>query len=289
MASTAKKGLTLRYSVECAQNNFIGDANKIRQILSNLVSNAIKFTDKGVIEVNVDLQNNPRDKRKWIRFKIRDTGPGVPIERQHLLFQNFSQVEGSNDRKFGGTGLGLSISKMLSQLMGGNIQFDSDYKQGAQFILDLPLIEALSVKESKEAKEELDNNVSANPLILVVDDHPTNRKIIEVLFKKNNMNFIMADSGAMALNIIQEKKPQLVFMDIQMPEMDGLETTRKLRSLNNKEFAKIPIIAMTANALKGDRERFIDCGMNDYISKPFTENDLLAIYEKWVKSSVLNK
>ncbi|MBS1984781.1 MAG: response regulator [Bdellovibrionales bacterium] len=276
-AGAQKKGLELRIASPPEAKTFTGDAGRIRQILTNLVSNGLKFTERGYIEIRATYltDGDPR-----LHFAVTDTGPGIPEDKQHLLFQNFSQIDGADNRKHGGTGLGLSISKTLTQLMGGRISVESQLGKGATFHVEIPT-KCLD-HHPQLAQEMAANEVCPLPSkrILVVDDHPINRRIIEFILKKQKVDFVLAESGEQAIDILKEQPIALVFMDIQMPGMDGIETTQKIRAGNSPP-EKLPIVAMTANALKGDRERFLAAGMQDYISKPFKEDDLMNLIRKW--------
>lgn len=288
LAGAQKKGLELKLINHCTSDNYEGDAHKIRQILNNLVSNALKFTERGYIEISASSSAKQGEKN-CILFKVKDTGPGIPEDKQKLLFQRFSQLDGANNRKVGGTGLGLAISKSLSELLGGEIGVTPNPSQGTEFWVQIPVLTPIEAKAFAQA----DTVGASCPLrklkILVVDDHPINRKIIEVIFKKNNFNFLLASSGKEAIDIVLKEKIDLVFMDIQMPEMDGLETTRRIRKLYSSLQVNLPIIAMTANAINGDKERFMAVGMQDYISKPFTETEVLELINKWRKIYENNK
>ncbi|MEA3352911.1 MAG: ATP-binding protein [Campylobacterota bacterium] len=262
------------------QNNiYYGDPVRIGQILVNLVNNAIKFTHKGSIEVHIeDLPNN------IVRFTVKDTGIGITKENQEKLFESFSQADGSTTRKYGGTGLGLSISKQLVELMDGTIKINSTPNKGSEFSFDISLPKGSkeNIFDDKSSLKTLQSSISSikESNILLVEDNSTNQEIIHSLLETSNIKIDDAYDGVMALQIYQSNpyKYDLIIMDIQMPLMDGYEATREIRKLNKK----IPIIALSANALSSEKEASIDAGMNEHLNKPVNIEQLYTMLLKYL-------
>lgn len=269
----SKKGLVVegRFS-EDLPVLVMGDPTRIRQILMNLVNNAIKFTPFGKVSVKVSKHSN------MVRFEIQDTGIGIDSYALSKMFQPFSQADASTTRKFGGTGLGLSICHQLVTLMGGLIGVKSELGVGSLFWFELPLAEASENEGVKKIKVMAEVE-SAKMRILIAEDNAVNAMIARVLLEKAGHLVDLAINGKEALDALLKRKYDIVIMDCQMPVMDGFEATRAIRS--SKEIWKdIPIIAMTANAMAGDRERCLEAGMSDYISKPVKKDDLLRIIKR---------
>ncbi len=272
---TAPRGLTLRHHVESdVPALIIGDAFRVRQILVNLVANAFKFTERG--EVVIAASRLPEKKPKTpeiLRLTIRDTGIGIPPERQDRLFQAFSQIDASTTRKYGGTGLGLAITHRLVSILGGEIRVESALGQGSEFRVDLPLVAApphSSHAGTRPVTEiPLDSGFAQQvPLrLLLVEDNPVNQRVATLLLQKLGYSPAFALNGAEALAAISRETFDAVLLDVQMPVMDGLECARRLRA-EYPETKRPWIIAMTANALEGDRESCLAAGMDDYTSKP---------------------
>jgi signal transduction histidine kinase/ActR/RegA family two-component response regulator len=279
-SSAEQRGIELKYIGPNLDTEVYGDFNKLRQVISNLISNSLKFTTEGMVTIDLTIPQLQADGSLSVEFCIKDTGPGIPKNKVGLLFQNFSQIDGGDNRKQGGTGLGLAISKSLTQLMNGKIWAVEKEPPGAEFRVFIPLKPAQTTLKSQPENSEVPA-VFQKLNILVVDDNATNRKIVEILSKKNGFLIQSADSGQTAITKAHTENFDLILMDIQMPEMDGIQTTRKLRGLKLSWVKEVPIVALTANALKGDKERFIDAGLNDYLSKPFTEGAFLETIRKW--------
>lgn len=262
---------------------FKGDPLRIRQVLLNLLSNAIKFSFQGKIQLCLIVQD--KGSRELVRFEVADRGIGISIEKQSQLFQPFFQADLSTSRRFGGSGLGLSICKNLVQLMGGRIGMQSEFGQGSTFWFELELEKSSLSRIRKNSPETLDSKFSKalRGKVLVVEDNAINQKVILSFLKKMDLETLAAESGTKAIEILQNEKCDLILMDCQMPGMDGYETTRNIRrdsyGINNP---KIPIIALTANAIKGDREKCLAVGMNDYLSKPLTYSQLESCLRLWL-------
>ena len=259
------------------------DGGRLRQVLFNLIDNAIKFTGSGDVVVQVDGRTRD-DERIELRFTVRDSGIGLTAEQRSNLFRPFSQADSTTTRKYGGTGLGLSISKQLVELMGGEMGLDSAPDEGSTFWFTI-------VGERGETSDKRDDLFSdARPpspdapgasrlRILVAEDNHINQKVIKSLLRSLKGEIDIAENGLEAVQAVQRKDYDIVLMDVQMPEMDGPTATREIRALTGA-VANIPIIAITANAMKGDREKYLAAGMNDYVSKPIDRGVLFAALQR---------
>ena len=260
----------------------IGDSARLQQVLTNLLSNALKFTETGHIILEVHkksvTQNLPT-----LLFRVRDTGIGISEAKQHTLFSPFEQGETFMQRKYGGTGLGLSISKELVTLMGGSIHCECDAGE-TRFGFQVPLLSTHPPREREPSKEPTPSTVEIRkkptllPFLLVEDD-PINQLVMSRTLEKLGFDYRIAANGIEALKRMEEEDFSLVLMDCQMPMMDGYTTTRRMRE---KKGPKLPIVAITANALSTDREKCLQAGMNDYLSKPFTPEELVTLLKKWI-------
>lgn len=273
------KGLLLKLNLDKKIPEIVnGDALRIKQIIINLVNNAIKFTQSGKIIIDTKLLEN-KEKTLNIEFKVRDTGIGIKKENQNKLFKSFSQSDASSTRKYGGTGLGLAISKNLVEMMNGNIHLESEYGKGSIFTFNL-LLETKKLK-IKQKTEEIDFNEQniKRKSFLIVDDNAINRKVAEMTIAKLGHQTKCAVNGHEAYQFYLENNFDVILMDVHMPELDGIETTELIRKHEKEENIEnpIPIIAMTAAAMKGDKERFLDAGMTEYISKPFRIFDIKKV------------
>ncbi|SJZ64340.1 ATP-binding protein [Sediminibacterium ginsengisoli] len=281
-----EKGLKVGYKIDDDVPALVkGDGVRLKQIMLNLLSNAVKFTEKGEIAVLIRKLNSEKDEHH-LQFIVKDTGIGIPEDKLHKLFSAFSQVDSSTTRKYGGTGLGLVICQRLVELMGGNITIQSRYGDGSDFIFDIRIgavtnSEPLQLADNTATVQEmLDMPVPATLAILVAEDNEINQKLIKRMFDKIGLVSDLVKNGREAVEAVRNKKYDIVFMDVMMPEMDGLEATEKIISGNEGKHIPV-IIAMTANALPGDRERTLEAGMKDYISKPFKLDDIREKVEKW--------
>jgi CheY-like chemotaxis protein len=260
----------------------VGDPLRLKQVLINLCNNSIKFTSEGYVHVKVNLVKlNESEVR--LHFEVQDTGIGISPENQTKLFKSFSQADASTTRKFGGTGLGLAISKNLVELMNGNIAIISEEGKGAIFHFEsefgLPL-QDFSAEENKEMDESVDFNKKLR--ILLAEDNVINQKVAILNLQKLGHEVTIAGDGAQAVEQFHSYQPDVIFMDIQMPVMDGVEATKEIREWekNNNVSFRVPIVAMTANTLKGDKEIFISSGMDDYLTKPFNVSDLIRLLNR---------
>ncbi len=278
---TDKKDLDFHIKHNCSLNNIcFGDPLRITQILINLLGNAVKFTQAGKIELDVQRQNDNK-----VRFIVSDTGIGLSKEHIDKLFQSFMQADGSTTRKYGGTGLGLSISKQLVELMNGKIWVESKVDVGSRFIFEIELPKGDIDKIIKKEDINLDQiSTLQGSNILLVEDNLTNQEIIKGLLENSKINIDIANNGEEAVDLykINESKYELILMDMQMPIMDGIEATKIIRKLNQD----IPIIALTANAMKEDKIATKNAGMNDHLSKPIEIDKLFSILLKNISKKV---
>lgn len=263
---------------------FVGDSNRLRQILINLVGNSMKFTGKGEVAIVVELQSISKTQAQVV-FTVRDTGIGIPIPRQKAIFDKFTQADGSTTRKYGGTGLGLAICHQLVQLMGGAIEVQSVEGKGSSFIFNLPMKihqrEEASVTSSVRKRETAGKKAVCHVLrVLLVEDNPVNQKLAGIIIKKQGCELDVAGDGLEALAKLKLNCYDLVLMDVQMPNMDGLEATRTIRSIEaspeerlqyvalTENTQPLSIIGLTAHARKEDEQTCYGAGMNGFLTKP---------------------
>jgi signal transduction histidine kinase/FixJ family two-component response regulator len=258
-----------------------GDAVRLTQILVNLISNAIKFTQKGGIAINITTNAQTSDHVR-LRFSVKDSGIGITADKLDAIFERFQQGETDTTRKYGGTGLGLSIVRNLVQLQGGQINVDSEPGKGTEFIFEIeyslvPVGE--TIPASLAEKAEISAGAFPDARVLVVEDNAMNQLLIKFTFQSWKVNYELADNGSKAIEWLQRATFHLVLLDIQMPLMDGYATAQAIRQ---ELKSNIPIIAMTAHALAGEREKCLSYGMNDYISKPIHEKELYGLLKTYL-------
>jgi len=282
----SEKGLALRAEWhEGAPRAVMGDPVRLRQILANFISNAIKFTHQGEVVVSVEPS---RAFEEGVRLAVRDTGVGIPEAKQAHLFEAFTQADSSTTRKYGGTGLGLAICKRLTELMGGQIGVQSRASEGSTFFVDLPLpviqTEAIhQASDSCRGNEQEDLHALSGKRILLVEDNEVNRKVAIRLLEKLGVEVEVAVNGCEAVEKAAAQTYDLILMDCQMPEMDGYEATRHIRQREAQRGSeRVPIVALTAHALSGDREKCLAVGMDDYLSKPLKPDELKTTLLKWL-------
>ncbi|MCP4345765.1 MAG: response regulator [Desulfobacterales bacterium] len=284
-----EKGLRLEYYIAPeVPEALCGDPARIRQILLNYINNAVKFTEKGEIEINVSLKEKS-DSYIVLYCSVTDTGVGIPEDRMNLLFHPFSQADASTTRKHGGTGLGLAISRQLAEMMGGEAGVESKEGVGSTFWftavlekseaeIETPKPESNKLKPDEKVSPDSDFHFPVSDIrILLVEDNPVNQKVVRAILENFGFFFDIANNGKQALKILKENDYDLVLMDIQMPEMDGIEATKIIRDPGSDvRDHNIPIIAMTAHAMRGDRDHYIEAGMDDYVSKPLNPDEVFA-------------
>ena len=264
----------------------IGDAFRLRQVLLNLISNAVKFTERGSIHVEARLESTGRE-RAVVRYSVQDTGIGLAREQQKYIFEAFRQGDGSTTRRYGGTGLGLAICSSLVQMMDGHIWVESEPGHGSVFCFTASFEncaappEALRANGLTKLAASLEARKTTDCLsILVAEDNAINQRLAMRLLEKRGHSVRVAGTGREAVEAVKSQSFDLVLMDVQMPEMDGLEATRQIREFESAErVPAIPIIAMTAYAMAGDRDRCLAAGMDAYISKPVKADELVAVIE----------
>ncbi|MDY7002216.1 MAG: ATP-binding protein, partial [Thermodesulfobacteriota bacterium] len=274
-----EKGIHLHCDVdENIPDSLVGDGSRIRQILFNLVGNSLKFTEKGEVRIEAFLLEPEADGPRLL-FSVSDTGIGIPEDMLGYIFEPFTQADGSRTRKYQGAGLGLGIVKRLVRLMGGEISVESEQGAGTTvyFFVRVKLPESFS--EHSAAPESRPGDILTSPLkVLVVEDNPVSRMLTIKLLTNLGHTATAVEDGRQALAVLEKGRFDAVLMDVQMPVMDGIAATSAIRgSMSGKFDPEIPIIALTAHAMKGDREAFLEAGMSDYISKPVSMDDLAEV------------
>jgi signal transduction histidine kinase/ActR/RegA family two-component response regulator len=263
------------------------DAGRLRQVILNLLGNAIKFTERGRVALDVHLGQAANPGSVQVQFAVSDTGIGMSAEARARLFQPFQQADASTTRRFGGTGLGLAISRQLVGLMGGAISCDSTPGVGTTFNFSVTLELAAAPQIEREPQTPAVEETRAAPAralsgrVLLVEDNPVNQLVAKAMLAGSGCEVLVASSGAQAIKVHATQELDLVLMDCQMPEMDGFAATAAIRAQEHSG-KRIPIVALTANAMEGDRERCIAAGMDDYLSKPFNRDQLLGTLERWL-------
>ncbi len=282
MTQASEKGINLHFGIkDGTPASFLGDSSRLRQIFFNLIGNAIKFTSTGEIRITAAVQDGASaNGTAGLLFSISDTGVGIPEQKLQSIFEPFVQVDGSYKREHEGTGLGLGIVKRLVELMGGGITVESQIGRGTtfRFTLELKMPESPPGSGSHGPVPSQSSAAVAALNILVVEDNPVNQLLAKKLLENQGHTVVGAGNGLRSLDYLAAGQFDLVFMDVQMPVMDGIETTKSIRNdTSGRLDSKIPIIAMTAHAMKGDRESFIEIGMDDYIAKPIDKEELVTV------------
>jgi len=268
--AASEKGVSLNTAVSVTSTNLIADVGKVRQILLNLIGNSLKFTQRGQVDVSL------REQRGLLEFEVRDTGIGISEADQALLFDRFKQVDSSHSRVHGGAGLGLAICRELVQLMDGHIRVESKWGEGSVFCFSIPTAEAeeMSSRETHETHDQ--SNLTGS--VLIAEDSQTNAMVAIEMIKRLGLEYEHVTDGTAAVDAALNKPFDAILMDVSMPNMDGITATRILRERGCQK----PIIAMTAHALKGDRDRALESGMSGYVTKPVRPLALRAELEKWM-------
>jgi PAS domain S-box-containing protein len=275
-AITRKKGLSLSHTVGTGVPSFFrGDPVRLKQVLINLLGNAAKFTNTGGVALEVKSVNRNNGKAE-LEFSVSDTGIGIPPDKQKVIFEAFSQADASTTRKFGGTGLGLAISARIVQLLGGKIWLESEPGRGSvfHFTAALETLQGVNTAPKLPAAVDHQNEEIARFKILLAEDNMVNQKLAVKLLERFGHHVVVANNGKEALLKLEQQDFDLVLMDVQMPEMDGFTATAAIRQLSNNLKATLPIVALTAHAMKEDRDRCLAAGMDDYIPKPINSKQL---------------
>jgi signal transduction histidine kinase/ActR/RegA family two-component response regulator len=293
------KGLELSVAVDGdVPEALTGPAVRLRQIVLNFASNAAKFTERGSIDVRASLAT-AGEREVTLRIAVRDTGIGIARDRQGRLFQPFEQLDSGSDREYGGTGLGLAICKDLAELMGGRVGVESEPGRGSTFWVEVPLARPEAARDDPapraaepaaplpSAAAPSAGRIAGDPRraaqrVLVVEDNPVNRKVTTLILSKAGWSVAHAENGLEALERCAEERFDLVLMDCQMPALDGFEATRRIRERERGSGERVPIVALTANALVGDRETCLAAGMDDFVAKPVHAQALVAVIERWI-------
>lgn len=280
----AQRNLQLRFITEPdIPDTLTGDAVRLTQIVINLLSNAIKFTNDGSVVVSVKKVRQIADDI-LLEFRVKDTGIGIATKKQKQIFERFRQAEADTTRRYGGSGLGLAIVKQLVELQQGTIQINSEENKGSEFIVILPFkIAAETTIASLDSAEPVSGTLQ-NIRVLVAEDNQMNQQLIRHLMKHWQIPYTVVQTGTEAIEALRKEPYSLVLMDIQMPEMDGYTATTKIR---NELHSTVPVIAMTAHAMVGEREKCLSYGMNDYISKPIKEPELYQLIQKYTQPMLM--
>ncbi|VVO16919.1 Sensor histidine kinase RcsC [Pseudomonas fluorescens] len=257
-----------------------GDPTRIRQILVNLVGNALKFTEQGRVSIEAQWQSLDHE-LLWFTCSVRDSGIGISSEHLELMFNAFQQADSSISRRYGGTGLGLPIARTLAERMGGTLRAQSEEGLGSVFTLEIPLALYKQALPPLAAPRVLNGSGDGEGRhVLLVEDNPVNQTVIEAMLRSLGFTVSVATDGMQAVRSVEGSEFEVILMDCRLPIIDGYEATRQIRRLPGR--SDVPIIALTANALQGDRETCLSAGMNDYLAKPFKRNDLQQILQRWV-------
>jgi CheY-like chemotaxis protein len=269
-------------SGKALQKPVLTDSARLTQILLNIIGNAIKFTEKGGITITAEAEEETAQGIQ-VKISVRDTGIGIPPAKQQSIFERFTQADTAISRKYGGSGLGLAITRELVELMGGTISVSSKTGKGSEFTVRLPFAKAGKRGKTKQAAAQA---VHGNGMhVLVVEDNVLNQKMTRIMLANNGFTVSGANSGTKAVALLRKEKADIVLMDLQIPGMDGYLTTRKIRE---ELKLNVPIIAITAHAFNGEREKCVAAGMNDYLPKPFREQELLATIANYQRASVID-
>lgn len=284
-----KKGLQIKVNVdEDIPHKLYGDEGRIRQILINILNNAIKFTREGYVSLDVSAKYVD-DKNINLQFVICDTGIGIKKENLDAIFESFKQLDMNRNKKIEGTGLGLAITKQLVAMMEGDIRVESEYEKGTQFTIHIkqPVVDRHTIGETgtgvRSEKQEKSQMFMCNEYrVLVVDDNTMNRKVVSAMLKAYGFQIQAASGGKEAIELVSEQHYDMILMDHMMPEMDGMEATGIIRSRYSETAEGTIIVALTANAIQGAREEYLSNGFDDFLSKPFERTQLHELLEKWV-------
>jgi PAS domain S-box-containing protein len=274
-------GLELQCEVDRQVPEIVhGDPVRLRQVIVNLVGNAIKFTSRGEVALRV---HTAIEDDRMLHFTVSDTGIGIPRPMQEFIFEAFTQVDGSTTRHYGGTGLGLAISTRLVEMMHGRLWVESEPGEGSRFHFTarLPRITGRHAETASFTAPESPLPPARSLCVLVAEDHPVNQLLIRRLLEQRKHTVTLAENGRIALELMQTKRFDLALVDVQMPEMDGIETTGALRAWERGNGTHLPVVALTAHAMQGDRERCLAAGMEDYLTKPIRVSELERVLQRY--------
>ncbi len=287
-----EKNLDLKLSLDPQLYTFyFFDETRLKQVLINLLSNAVKFSHQGKVELTIGLKSPPDNEISTLEFEVRDTGIGISKEKKQVIFEAFAQEDNSTTRKYGGTGLGLTISKKLLELMDSELKLETEVGKGSKFSFQLNLKHISGIPNApvpaektyqKPLKQKISCKAKKDCIILLADDNPVNMLLAKTMVKKliPGTTILEAVNGLEAVEYFRSNKPDLIFMDIQMPEMSGYEATKAIRLLEPSKVT--PIIALTAGTVKGEHQRCLDAGMDDYLSKPVLVADIARMLDKYL-------
>jgi PAS domain S-box-containing protein len=282
-----EKGISLGSTIAASvPARIVGDPVRLKQILINVIGNAVKFTEAGSVALDISVEQG-EDQPQTLHLRVVDTGIGIPPDKVTAIFEPFRQVDGSMTRRFGGTGLGLAIASTLAELMGGGIKVDSAPGRGSTFDITIPAVAApASVRTESAVSAEIATAArrAAAPArlarILVAEDNIVNQRVAAALLTKRGHSVTVVNNGREAVDALKREGFDLVLMDVQMPEMDGFEATAAIREMERDTGRRVRIVAMTAHAMSGDRERCLAAGMDGYLSKPIDQRSLFDVIEK---------
>jgi len=290
-AKAKEKNIEFTYSIDNALTNktLIGDSTKLRQVLSNLISNAVKFTpENGKIKSKLELLDKSADEIR-LQYSVQDSGIGIAKDKLKTIFEPFVQEYASTSREYGGTGLGLNIAKEIIEKMGGEISVESKKKIGSifTFIITLPLGEAIREKEENQDYEKYKYKGS----VLVADDAPINQKLIKILLQNHGLDVLLANDGIEAVEIFQDNHNtiDMILMDINMPRLDGIKAMQQIKDMQKTLHKNIPVIAFSANAIVGDREKYLNLGFDAYLTKPIEQDKLFAYMDQYTQKVALSE
>jgi CheY-like chemotaxis protein len=278
-------GIRLTHQVDLDVPELVaGDPVRVRQVLTNLIGNALKFTEQGSVRVKVDVSSRGAAETR-IRFDVTDTGIGIPADKLSFIFESFTQVDESSTRRHGGTGLGLAISKQLVEAMGGSIEVESQLGLGTRFSFELPfrLPEPAQPSAPIVPGGETVPEQQTGPRVLLVEDNLVNRRVALRMLEKENCLVHAVENGELAVQALENSIYDVIFMDVQMPVMDGLQATKVIRAREGS-LRRTPIVALTAGALEGDRDRCLAAGMDDYMAKPISQDGVRGMVLRWGSS-----
>ena len=278
-AKATQKGVLLKINYNSSMPKILyGDVLRVKQIFTNLLSNAVKFTPKGAIVKCIVWYKNGH-----LNIRVKDYGIGIPQEKQKHIFESFAQAESSTVREYGGTGLGLTISTKLTEMLGGTLSLSSQEGKGSIFQLSLPIRFGRAVDRNPVTASD---DLSIHGHLLLVDDTETNRMFIGIVLENAGITYETANNGIEAVEKFQTGKYDLILMDENMPKLNGTGATKAILKIEKEQnLEHIPIISLTANALKGDKERFLEAGMDDYLSKPVNPISLISTLRKYLSNT----